>query len=211
MPPIANTPIWFESTLEVAARYLRTLSDAEREAIGRPVEALSKAEQRAAKVLIASKLEPARPITTLREWDTRWDASAAWRRIKERIMDLGGVVLIHKGGGDAVDVSRDVLAAQEQDTVVLDREALRAKARAASANGLLIPLADDDMLVIGLAAELHDLVSRRMGGPPLEWVAALSEPLFVQRLLGLPFNPMVLQFVPEAPPTPVPETAQFEE
>ena len=200
MPPISSRPIWFETPKDLAVRWHREQTEAvAAQYDGRPAKALARAQERADKVIAHGRIVPMRAIKTAREWQTRWEPEAAMKMLREVAGALGHSVVVHRGHGRGV--GEELLRVPGGKAIILDEPALLAMAEIARREGLSLPLTARDMHSISLAGEVHACLSEDMGGPALPWVHELAEPLFVQKVLGLPFSPMVWRFLPRSEAT----------
>jgi len=195
MPPIASRAIWFEKFPELVIRWYRQQGEAVRTDAGSPAEAAMRAEDRAAKVMAFGDLDAPRHIRTLREWETRWNVRAVALPLEQAIVRCGRDVIRHRGPDSRLDILQDAFSASERESVVLVDEALERELLRARESGLELPMTVDDMAAIQLAREAFELLSDGIGSRPRPWVDELAIHAFAERVLGLPFSPLVWRFL----------------
>ncbi|MBI5155206.1 hypothetical protein HZA57_08210 [Candidatus Poribacteria bacterium] len=195
MPPIASRPIWFETFPELVLRWFTEQPAPLRETIGGAAEASLRAERRAQRVLEYIHFQPMRLIKTAREWETRWDPEAAWSRLEAVVHHFGWDVIRHRGSASDTEMTAEALREGERPSILIADRALNEQGAAAAAGGLQLPLTERDLAAIALAREVYSLVSEKMGKPPAPWVDELAPHEFTRVALGLPFSPLVWEFL----------------
>lgn len=193
MAPIASRGIWLEPVADLVTRWYKQLPEKTREETGTPDDLLARGSTRAGKIQAFTGLESSRPLKTAREWDARWDRKAQAERLERLLAQWGFEVVRHRGGGSFLDVSSEGLRETEGEAVFLVESELEAAAAFAHDHGLTIPYTARDVAVLTLAREVYDAATRKLGNPALPWTEELGRALFTQRVLGLPFNPLVVK------------------
>jgi hypothetical protein len=195
MRVIGSEPIWNEPFGELVLRWFKRQPVEVREAIGGPAEAQLRVERRAALVLEHSGLQPARPLVTPREWETRWDARATWERLVAHTRARGWDVLLEPGTARGTRWAPTALAESEERAIVISEQVVEDLGRLATDSGCLLGLTTRDLAPVVLAREVYALESPRIGNPPPEWVEQLAAAEFARRALGLPFHPMIFDLL----------------
>jgi hypothetical protein len=143
---------------------------------------------------LAGLKERPRP-QTIREWEVRWNTRDLWKQVTELLDGFQCDVILHGEAGTDHSVTMAVLHETERDSIVLVESTLKDLVNFCRQEGLEVPLTPRDMAIILSAREYYLRLARKVGNQPLPWVDELGGPTFVQGLLGLPFNPLVVDLL----------------
>jgi len=198
MPPIATNSIWFENHLQLTIRWFDNQSSRVQEQAVSPNEALLRCQKRSSRVLDFSKLEESRQLKTMREWETRWDRKKEWKRLKDYLDAKDVEVVRHKDEASFSSLTSTALEHAERESIILVDEALIEIRQHAEDAGLSIPLTTEDIAVFELGYEIYHYLVSKIGNEARDWTEEIASHLFVERLLGLPFNLFVLSFIPSS-------------
>lgn len=195
---IGPPSVWTEPFSELVIRWHKRLPEEERDAVGSASIAAQRATERATRVLEYSGLERAPEIQSARQWETRWNAAAQWKRLCEHLKRIE-VEVVYDGGGSGrgADLNRRALeAAGDSEAVLIVERTLVEQRELARAQQCPLELSVDDLSVLALAREVFAIESVRIGRPPrAPWVDDLASCEFPRLLLGLPFSPLVFQLI----------------
>lgn len=192
---IGSSSIWRETLPQLVERWLDRPANAQRTHPMAPEEIAQRVLRRVETVSDTIPNLNATVIRTAREWETRWNARTLTTALVELLEKLGWKVTIP---ADSRVLPSDLPAfhPEDENVILLDRRAAKERARRLQDAGLLLLVRAEDAMVLLLAEELYEVLATKLGHTPADWVEELAMPLFVQRLLGLPFNPIVPSLLP---------------
>ena len=205
--PLATNDLWYETFPELVARWFNAKTSAERLKLVNSARISIAAEERSRTLMEHARVKPLPKLTTARQWDVRWEPKAAWEHVRKGIRRFNWDC---KRTRTSVVRQEMMIAAQELDTgtggaplVLVEDRVLETLAAKAKAGGLLLKASPADLAPLVLARELFWLAAeaKPMAGAG-EYLDELACHDFVERLLGLPFSPMVFDFLPDPPRPP---------
>jgi len=194
--PLGTSPIWAERFDELMLRWFGRQDSEVTEDAGSALAATDRIKRRVTTVQNYSKLLPAeRQISSPREFETRWEASKAWKLLETHADRLGFQVIRERSAGTMHDLSQTVLSVSEREQIIIVDHALQQQIDLAVASGCSLPLKTDDLAPVALAREVYTLLVERMGRPPKSWVDEVAQHLFAQTVLGFPFSSLIFELL----------------
>lgn len=200
--PIARGPIWSETLEKLAARWLKLREDAGEPIVG--VEArvvVDRIRRRAATIREALNLPEGRLLTTARQWEVGWKPREVQSVLNKSMKEFGCVVSV-ANDSQPEGHSFSPSAPRAARIIVIELEAAQSLARRLREAGLLLPVGEEEGLILLQCRELFDAAAESLGHRPAEsWVDELAPHLLAQQILGWPFCPWIADLVPSGEPT----------
>ncbi|MCC6548312.1 hypothetical protein IT570_14220 [Candidatus Sumerlaeota bacterium] len=183
-----------EDLVSLIGRWLKAPSpDCQKPVDLTPHQIAERVIRRAEGVMKFLNLEDA-AVTPAIRWRNLWSPDRPTNILRDKLKQLGWTVRFIESPKQLS--SHSVMDSAGRDTIFLELPAAEALARAVMEAGFPAPFAAQDAIPVLLAGELYDVAAPQLGHQPKgQWVDDLARPLVVQRLVGLPFNPLALTII----------------